>query len=176
MDALTAMTAEKDFEALAKEVRETIERNQPEAGLDRLHTFVIKYIRSLCAERGLTVTRDKALHSLFGEYVKKLREAGHIESVMTERILKSSISILEGFNHVRNDQSFAHDNPVLNYDESLLVFNYVTSSLRFLRTLEYRIRNREGKRSLRVKLTKFRSSRGHFACGRGSGRRRSAPG
>jgi hypothetical protein len=147
MDALTAITAEKDFEALAKEVRETIERNQPEAGLDRLHTFVIKYVRSLCAQRGIAATRDKALHSLFGEYVKHLLKAGHIESVMTERILKSSVSVLESFNHVRNDHSFAHDNPILNYDESLLIFNYVTISLRFLQRLEDKIRNMEGRKA-----------------------------
>ena len=32
---------------------------------------------------------------------------------MTMRILKSSISVLEAFNDVRNSQSLAHDNPVL---------------------------------------------------------------
>jgi hypothetical protein len=26
-------------------VREAIERNEPESGLDRLHTFVVKYIK-----------------------------------------------------------------------------------------------------------------------------------
>ena len=59
-----------------------------------------------------------------------------IESEMTERILKSTISTLEAFNRVRNDHSFAHDNPVLNYEESLLVYNHVTSSVRFLEAVE----------------------------------------
>src|ERR1051325_8418637 len=63
-----------------------------------------------------------ALHSLFGEYVKRLKEHGHLESEMTARILKSSISTLEAFNDVRNNQSLAHDNPILNYDEALLIF------------------------------------------------------
>jgi hypothetical protein len=48
LDALAAASDERDFETVAKAVRETIEKNQPEAGLDRLHTFVIKYVRSLC--------------------------------------------------------------------------------------------------------------------------------
>lgn len=132
LDALTAVSDEKDFEVVAKAVRDAIERNEPEAGLDRLHTFVIKYVRSLCTQRGLVVTRDKPLHSLFGELVKKLRAAGHIESEMTSRILKSSISILEAFNDVRNNQSLAHDNPILSYEEALLIFNHVASSMRFL--------------------------------------------
>jgi len=59
---------------------------------------------------------------------------------MTERILKTSISTLEAFNDVRNEQSLAHDNPVLNYDESLLIFRHIASTVHFMRALEYRLR------------------------------------
>jgi abortive infection Abi-like protein len=135
LDALSAISDEKDFEVVAKAVRDAIERNEPEAGLDRLHTFVIKYVRSLCTQHGLVVTRDKPLHSLFGELVKRLREAGHIESEMTSRILKSSISILEAFNDVRNNQSLAHDNAILGYEEALVIFNHVASSIRFVESI-----------------------------------------
>jgi len=128
--------ADETFEALAKFVRESIDRNEPEAGLDRLHTFLVKYFRVLCSERGIGTGQEKPLHSLVGEYVKVLKNEGLIESVMTERILKSTISIMEAFNRVRNDQSFAHDNQVLNYNESLLVFGHVTSSIRFIEAIE----------------------------------------
>ena len=57
---------------------------------------------------------------------------------MTERILKSSISTLEAFNDIRNNKSFAHDNPLLNYDEALLIFNHVASVIRFITELERR--------------------------------------
>ena len=74
---LQVLTAdERDFETVAQHVREAIEKNQPEAALDRLHTFVIKYLRTVCAHRGVEINRDKALHSIFGEYVKRLRDAG----------------------------------------------------------------------------------------------------
>jgi hypothetical protein len=141
VDALEAITpegTERGFEVLARAVRDSIEKNEPEAGLDRLHTFVTKLIRTLAERRGVTISREKPLHSIFGEYVKVLRAAGLIESEMTERILKSSISTLEAFNRVRNDTSLAHDNPTLNYDESLLIFNHVCSSVRFIRALESR--------------------------------------
>ena len=124
---------------MAKAIRHAIDRNEPEAGLDRLHTFVIKYVRTLCTKRGVTVTREKPLHSLFGEYVKRLRDGGLIESEMTMRILKSSISVLEAFNDVRNNQSLAHDNAILNYHEALLIFNHVANSIRFLGSLEGRL-------------------------------------
>ncbi|MBL4609327.1 MAG: abortive infection family protein [Pseudomonas sp.] len=140
LDALTAIADERDFEVVAEHVREAIEKNQPEGALDRLHTFVNKFIRITCEPHGITISRDKPLHSVFGEYVKALRESGHLESVMTDRILRSSISVLEAFNDVRNNKSLAHDNPILNYDESLLVFNHVASSIRFIKSLEARIK------------------------------------
>ena len=135
LDSLTAVSDERDFEAVAKAVRESIDSNKPEAGLDRLHTFLIKYVRSLCTQHGIIVTKEKPLHSLFGELVKKLRADGQIESEMTSRILKSSISILEAFNDVRNNQSLAHDNSILSYEEGLLIFNHVASSMRFLKSI-----------------------------------------
>ncbi len=140
LDALTAITDERDFEVVAEHVREAIEKNQPEGALDRLHTFVNKFIRIACEPHGIVITREKPLHSVFGEYVKALREGGHLESTMTERILKSSISVLEAFNDVRNNKSLAHDNPILNYEESLLIFNHVAASIRFIKALETKIK------------------------------------
>jgi len=150
LDALSATVDDRDFEAVAAHVREVIEKNKPEAGLDRLHTFVIKFVRTLCEERGIAVTREKPLHSLFGEYVKRLREDGHLESEMTARILKSAISVLEAFNDVRNKQSLAHDNPILNYDESLLIFNHVANSVRFVRSLEDRLKRQRQREQVAV--------------------------
>jgi hypothetical protein len=43
---------------------------------------------------------------------------------------------MEAFNRVRNEQSLAHDNPILNYNESLLILNHVVSAIRFLEGLE----------------------------------------
>ena len=59
---------------------------------------------------------------------------------MTEHILKSSISVLEAFNDVRNNKSLAHDNPILNYEESLLIINNVTNLIRFIKSLEAQIK------------------------------------
>ncbi len=136
IDAIVPNSEGREFDILAKSVREAIERNEPESGIDRLHTFVVKYVRTLCKRHGLAIDEDKPLHGLFGEYVKRLKQRGLIESEMTERILKSSIAIMEAFNHVRNRRSLAHDNQMLNHSESLLVLNYVASTIRFIRTVE----------------------------------------
>lgn len=136
LEVIQAITNEKDFEALAKSVRESIERNEPETGLDRLHTFLVKYFRIRCQELSIEVDKKIPLHSLFGQYIKAIKKEGLIESEMSERILKSTISIMESFSHVRNNQSFAHDNQILNYSESLLIFGHVTNSIRFIERLK----------------------------------------
>lgn len=136
IEALTSVTGEKEFEHLERSVRDAVERNNPEAGLDHLHTYLVKFVRVRCERRGIDITKDKPLHSLFGEYIKGLREEGLIESEMAERILKSSISHMEAFNHVRNNKSLAHDNKVLGYEEALFIMNAVTGSIRFLRSVE----------------------------------------
>ena len=136
IEVITPNSDGREFDLLAKSVRDSIEANQPETGLDRLHTFIVKYVRVLCDKHGILVVKEKPLHSIFGEYVNYLKQASLIESGMAEKILKSSISIFEAFNHVRNNQSFAHDNPTLGYDESILIFNSITSAIRFIRSVE----------------------------------------
>ena len=136
LDAIVPNAGGREFEVLADAVKKSIEENEPEAGLDRLHTFTVKYLRVLCEERGISTEKKKPLHSLLGELLKSLKAEGLIDSVMTERILKSTISILDAFNTVRNDQSLAHDNEILTYDEALLIFSHISSAIRFLGTVE----------------------------------------
>jgi hypothetical protein len=61
IEAISPNTVEKDFATLAKSVREAIEKNEPESGLDRLHTFVVKYMRVLCQKHGINT--DRTSHS-----------------------------------------------------------------------------------------------------------------
>ena len=136
MEVFEKTEEDKDFSLLAKLIREMIEKNQPEAALDRLHTYTVKNIRRLCDKHGIPYDQGKPLHSCYGEYVKYLGKNGIIESEMTEKILKYAITILDAFNHVRNNQSFAHDNKILNYNESLLIFNTVSAVLGFIDTVE----------------------------------------
>ena len=136
LDALKPNASEPTFDVLARAVRESIDNGRPEEGLDRLHTFLTKYLRVLCEAHGIVASRDKPLHSLVGEYVKSLRVSGRLESTMTERIMKSAISSLQAFSDVRNDQSLAHDNQILASQEALYIFNHIASLVRFLQVLE----------------------------------------
>lgn len=136
LDSLIPNSDDEDFSKLSKSIKESIEKNEPESALDRLHTFIVKYIRELCTRHEIEFEQNYPLHSLFGSYVKHLINENLIESEMTVRILKSSISVLQAFNDVRNNQSFAHDNPILNYNESILIFNDVSNVIKFIESIE----------------------------------------
>lgn len=136
IEAIQANNEDKDFKLLEKLIRESIEKNEPEAAIDRLHTFVVKYVRELCRKHNIKFSTAEALNSIFGKYVKHMVSTELIQSVMAEKILRYSIQIMDAFNDVRNNRSFAHDNPILNYHESVLIFNNISSSIKFIDTIE----------------------------------------
>lgn len=125
-----------NFLLLAKAIKDSIEKNEPELALDRLHTYTVKYIRIICERHGIEIGRDRPLHSCFGEYIKFLKNNHLLESKMTETILKYAISILDAFNDVRNNRSLAHDNVILNYEESMLIFKSITIIIEFISSIE----------------------------------------
>jgi len=73
MDALTANANDNDSVLLVQSIKASIDHNRPEQALDRLHTFVVKYIRQLCTRHAIPFDQDTPLHSLFGLYVKFLQ-------------------------------------------------------------------------------------------------------
>ncbi len=140
IDAIQPNVDDKDFKLLAKSIRESIEKNEPEAALDRLHTFTFRYLRALCDQHKISFHKTDSLNAIFGKYIKFLLDNTYIESAMAERILKYSINVIEAFNDIRNNKSFAHDNPILNYHESVLIFNNVSNTIKFIETIENSIK------------------------------------
>jgi hypothetical protein len=136
IEAITERVEDMDFSILAKEVRERVERNEPQAALDRLHTYTYHFLRNLCDKHEISYTRDDTLNAITGKYIKHLVAKELIETQMTERILKSSISLLDAYNDVRNNRSLAHANKMLNYDESLLIVSNVVNIIRFIQSIE----------------------------------------
>lgn len=136
IEVIKEIENDRDFSLLAKSIRESIDKNEPESALDRLHTYVMKLIRQLCENHKIEIKKEESLNAIFGKYVKFIVANDKIESQMTERILKYSIHVIEAFNDIRNNRSFAHDNQILNYSESVLIFNNVTSSIKFIETIE----------------------------------------
>ena len=135
-DALKPNSDDRDFAVLAKSIRDSLDRNEPQIAIDRLHTFCMKYARTLCTKHGLTYVQVEPLNAVFGKYVKHLERKRMVESGMAIFILKSKIGMLSNFNDVRNNKSLAHDNQILGYQEALLIFNNIANTINFVEYIE----------------------------------------
>ncbi|MDI7237973.1 hypothetical protein QMM95_18285 [Leptospira santarosai] len=70
IEGLTIANDDKSFAPLVQNIKNAIENGQPEAAIDRLHTYTVKYLRSIFAKHGIQHDKFKPLHSLLGEYIK----------------------------------------------------------------------------------------------------------
>ena len=135
-DSINTSFEHANFKKLKKIIKELIENNKPDEAIDRLHTYMIMYLRELLRKHNITVNESMPLHSLLGSYKNKLMQTNLIQAGATEEILKSLIKILEKYNHVRNNQSLAHANDLLNHNESLLIYKVVSSAIEFIEAIE----------------------------------------
>jgi hypothetical protein len=85
--------------------------------------------------RGIAFDKNDPLHSRVGKYVKALEQERTIRE-MTRRIIKSSISVFDEFNDIRNNQSFARDNEIVEHAEARFIFDAVCAFLRSIKTVE----------------------------------------
>lgn len=137
--AIETFEPNETLEELVASIRRDLDANKPQAALDRLHTYCMKRFASLVRKHGgEDCGKDDALHARVGKYVKILCEQKNLNPI-SERIVKSSISVFEALNPIRNDQSFAHDNPdLVRMEEARFVFDSVTAFLRFSKAIDGR--------------------------------------
>lgn len=137
--AIETFEPNETLEELVASIRRDLEAKRPQTALDRLHTYCMKRFASLVRKHGGgDCGKDDSLHARIGKYVKILREQQSL-SPMSERIVRSSISVFEGLNPIRNDKSFAHDNPdLIEMEEAWFIFDSVTAFLRYSKAIDTR--------------------------------------
>ncbi|WP_238379808.1 abortive infection family protein [Celeribacter ethanolicus] len=137
--AIEAFEPNETLEELVASIRRDLDANKPQAGIDRLHTYCMKRFASLVKKHGGgECGRDDPLHSRVGKYVKLLQRQRDI-TPLSERIIKSSISIFDAMSPVRNDRSLAHDNPELvELEEARFIFDSVAAFLRYAKAIDGR--------------------------------------
>ncbi|MCF8257568.1 MAG: abortive infection family protein [Flavobacteriales bacterium] len=131
---------EEPYDSNLKRLRESIDRHLSKSefdwALDRLHTYMVHYTRKLCGSHKLQFETNETLNAIFGKYVRSIEENKRVDSKMSVSILKKSISVLSDFNGVRNNQSFAHANSILNHFEAKLIVSHVIALVEFLEDFE----------------------------------------
>lgn len=137
---IEAFEPNETLEELVASIRRDLDAQKPQAALDRLHTYCMKRYASLVRKHGGgECGKNDPLHSRVGKYVKLIQQQ-HTLTPLSERIIKSSISVFEEMNPVRNDQSLAHDNKdLVKMDEARFIFDSITAFLRFTKAIDGRL-------------------------------------
>lgn len=134
-DAIDKFADNQTLEELISAIERDIQANKPEAALDRLHTYCMKKFAYVLDQKGIPFDKEAPLQSRAGKYIKALEGEGRVRDISL-KIMKSSISIFDSFNSVRNNESFAHDNEILEKVEARFIFDAVTNILRFMKDFE----------------------------------------
>ena len=134
-DGVDTYTSERTLEELVADIDRTIKANKPEVALDHLHTYCMKKVTHLLKSRSIECASDEPLHARFGKYRKQIIKEQNLHE-FADRALKSSISLLESFNDLRNNHSLAHDNEILGTVEARFIFTSVSAILVLIRALE----------------------------------------
>lgn len=135
MDALDKFKRDDTLDELVAAIRRDIDADKHATSLDRLHTYCMKKFAHLLEQRGVPCEREEPLHSRVGKYVKVMEQNYPLHEI-SKRIMKTSISVFEQFNAVRNNVSLAHDNSLIHRAEARFIFDSISSALRFIKTIE----------------------------------------
>lgn len=131
---------EDDLQTLLDDINSALARNKPELVLDRLHTFSTKLLRKFCTENGIEVMDNKGkfypLNSLAGSLSRYYEKNSLFQSDFTLLAIKNCISLFAQYNGVRNNQSFAHDNEILDGAEAEFVVKTMAGVITFLDHVE----------------------------------------
>ncbi len=132
---------DRNVKMIKEEIKRLLEENKPEVALDRLHTLTFRILRELCNNHDISYEDNNSLNAIYGKYKKFLDGKNYIESNMAKVIMKYSINVIEAFNDIRNNKSLAHDNTILNYEESILILNNIFNTIKFIQTIENKIKS-----------------------------------
>lgn len=126
---------EKQIVDLIDDINDSIEKGTPQFTLDRLHTLMCYYVKELCDKHGIEYdNREDKLNQIFKRYGDFIEDK--LESDLSKTIILQTGSIFDKYNYIRNNQSYAHDNDILNEAESLLIYNDIVNVFRFIQTIE----------------------------------------
>lgn len=116
---------------LINEINYIIDERQPIA-LVELHTLTHNIFRRICDFHNISYTKTDGIDSLFKKYAKFLNHNNYVESEMSKTIFRNTGTLLSQFNEIRNNKTYAHDNPILNQFESEFIYKQVVNILYFI--------------------------------------------
>ena len=133
-------TDDVTLDMMKADIEQNCNNNTPELALDRLHTFSTLFFRKLCVKHNLSISNENGdyypLHSLVGSLRRWYEANNYFDSDFSIKAIRYSISIFTAYNTIRNEQSAAHPNSLLNKAEATYVVRIICETLSFIDTIE----------------------------------------
>ena len=127
-------TMEVVFEAL-KDAEALLKSRGPKSAVDRAHTALHGYLKTLCQKRGIVMPNDPSLTTVFKVLREKLPEFSVVSphDAEAKRVLGSMASALDSLNTIRNRGTMAHPNELLLNDaEAMLYINLARTVMAYI--------------------------------------------
>lgn len=134
--ALEISTLEDSYLLLKLDIEKVLNEDKPQLALDRIHTYMTKYFRILCKKHSINFTEKENINNMYSKYIKFHENLGTFESIMTPKLMKLPTQVLERYNNVRNNESYAHSNDIIGYRESKLIVDFVLLVLAYVIDIE----------------------------------------
>lgn len=134
-DAIERFEHDETLDELVASIERDIQAHKPHVALDRLHTYCMKKFAHLLRQRGEQPSTGETLNARAGRYFNPMRRSGQIRPI-SEKIMKSTVETFELYNGIRNNESLAHDNTLVESNEARFIFDTVVNMLRFVKTIE----------------------------------------
>lgn len=118
-----------------RDAQDMIDGGRPSSAVDRLHTALHGYLRSICDDADIEYERDdtvQKLLKLISMHHPRILEDEQTKDLI-QRILGPLSTVVDRINDARNTKSLAHPNEDLLGDaEAILVINMVRTLLHYL--------------------------------------------
>jgi hypothetical protein len=134
-DAIDRFARNATLDELVAAIERDIAADKPEVALDRLHTYCMKKFAHLLTQRGLPVHDNDTLNARAGRLFNPLRRKSKVRPI-SDKIMRATIDTFELFNGIRNNESLAHDNELVDPAEARFIFDGITNLLRFVKAIE----------------------------------------
>jgi hypothetical protein len=135
-DAIDRFSADETLEELVAGIQRDVDAGRPETALDRLHTYCMKKLAHLLAQRDPSARPAATLNARLGQYLGTSRRDAKLHHPVSFKIMTGAIETFELFNSVRNDRSLAHDNTSIERSEAAFIFEAIVNVLRFIKATE----------------------------------------
>lgn len=123
------------IKVLENDLKQKLENQEFNLAIDRLHTFALFYLEKLCKENNLTPNKDPKGHIMFDDMITQLQkkfDSNKLLNNFDKETIKNSKIMLQKYNEVRNNQSFAHPNNVIENAKAKYVVENIIALLNYL--------------------------------------------